>query len=129
MRVKEVIRYWLKSADEDWKSALALSERERYAHSLFFAHLTLEKTLKAYYVAKKGEHPPYTHSLLKLAELSGIHLVEEEKDFLMEVTRFNIRARYPEQKFQFYKRATKRFAEKYLGEIEEWLNWLKSEIV
>jgi HEPN domain-containing protein len=128
MDKRQTVQYYLKGAGEDWKTAVGLFEIRRYAHSLFFAHLALEKTLKAYCTHKEGTHPPYTHDLLKIANQSGLAITEQEEDFLDEVTRFNIRARYPEEKFAFYKLATRRYAQKYLEDIREWLQRLKGEI-
>ena len=36
-----------------------------------------------------------THDLLKIAERANLELSEEQKDFLDEVTTFNIKSRYP----------------------------------
>ena len=41
------IAYWLNSAREDWDAAQELVRSGRVRHGLFFAHLALEKALKA----------------------------------------------------------------------------------
>lgn len=43
---------------------------------------------------------------------------------LDEVNDFNIRSRYPEFKFRFYKKCTKRFTEKYIDRIEQLFRYL-----
>jgi hypothetical protein len=43
MAKKDKIKYWLKTADQDWKVANHLFEKEDYSYALFFGHLTIEK--------------------------------------------------------------------------------------
>lgn len=89
----------------------------------------MEKIIKAFYVLKnKNEIPPKTHNLLKLADSINIELSKEQIIFLDEVNDFNLEVRYPEYKREFYKLCTKKFAEKYFHEIEEFASWLKSQI-
>jgi len=45
--IDKQIAYWRDSANEDWAVARQLVDNSRIRHGLFFAHLTLEKTLKA----------------------------------------------------------------------------------
>ncbi len=94
--------------------------------ALFLGHLVLEKLLKAYYVRQVGMEVPYTHDLTKIAELGRLSLSEDQKDFLDEVTTFNIKARYPDYKNRFSRKATKEFAEKYMGKIKEFRLWLRA---
>lgn len=63
--------------------------------------------------------PPLTHNLLKLSEESKINLTKEEKNLLFEFNRFNIEARYPDSKFEFYKLCTKDFVKIKLEQIKE----------
>jgi len=51
---------------------------------------------------------------LKIAEKSNLLLSEEQKDSLDEMTTFNIKARYPDYKNRFYKKASKEFTEYYI---------------
>lgn len=62
---------------------------------LFFCHLALEKTIKALVVATTGDIPPRTHNLLRLAELAGAALTDENAEFLGEMMQFHIEGRYP----------------------------------
>jgi HEPN domain-containing protein len=129
MDIDRNLKYWLESAEEDWKVAGHLLEKGDYSHSLFFGHLTLEKTLKAIFVKKNRNIPPYTHRLVYLAEVGELKLTEEQTELLEVVTDFNIEARYPDEEFNFRKKCTREFAEEYLkkiGEIKEWLKqWIK----
>jgi HEPN domain-containing protein len=124
MNKKESIRYWLESAKEDWKVANHLFEKRDYSYSLFLGHLTIEKILKAIYVNRLNDTPPYTHRLIHLAEKASLELTDEQSELLETITDFNLEARYPDEKFAFKKRCTKSFTENYLKKIEGMRKWL-----
>jgi len=71
---------------------------------------------------------PYSHDLTKIAEKAGLTLTEEQKDLLDAVTAFYIRARYPDYKGKFYKKATKKFTENYIKEMKDFRQWLLKKI-
>jgi len=125
---KESINYWLKSAESDLLVAKHLFEKRDYSYCLFFGHLVLEKALKALYVKRVDINPPFKHSLPLLAQKAGLELSEEEESFLEEVTDFNLEARYPDIKFSFKKRCTKKFTENYFNKIKKFFKWLKTLI-
>jgi len=59
MSKQEYIEYWKQAADKDWVVVTNLFEKANYPHSLFFAHLVLEKLLKAHFVKdNENDHPP-----------------------------------------------------------------------
>lgn len=127
-RQKRSVQYWLESSEDDWKVANHLFEKGDYSYSLFFGHLTLEKILKAIYVYRLGETPPYTHRLVYLAESVSLTVNEEQLELLETVTDFNMEARYPDERFSFKKRCTKDFTERYLIRIKEVKEWLLQQI-
>lgn len=96
----------------------SLFRTKRYDASLFFAHIVLEKILKALVVKEIKDHAPYTHDLVQLAEISKPDLDGREIKFLNEVNDFNMDARYPEQKMEFYKICTKDYTKKYIKEVK-----------
>ncbi len=128
MDKEKVVRYWLESSKDDWTVANHLLEKEDYPYSLFFRHLTIEKILKAIYVNKIGEIPPFTHRLIYLTEKVSLNLTDEQLGLLEIITRFNMEARYPDDKFLFKKKCTKDFAEEYLIKIKEIKEWLLQKI-
>lgn len=128
MDKEKVVRYWLESSKDDWTAANHLFEKGDYPYSLFFGHLTIEKILKAIYVNKLGEIPPFTHRLIYLAEKVSLNLTEEQLELLNTITDFNIEARYPDDKFSFKEKCTKDFTEKYLMKIKEIKEWLLQKI-
>jgi HEPN domain-containing protein len=125
---KKAVQYRLESSEDDWKVANHLFEKGDYSYLLFFGHLTIEKILKAIYVDKLEEIPPYTHRLVYIAEKVHIKLTTEQLELLETVTDFNIEARYPDEKFSFKKRCTRDFTERYLTKIKEMKEWLLHKI-
>lgn len=124
---KELIDYWKKSSGLDFEAAQDLLSSKKYAHCLFFAHLSMEKILKALYVKEKNEHPPITHNLLMLVKRIGLELDEAQVEHFAEINTFNIEARYPDVKFKFYQKCTAEFAETYMKIIEDLLKWLEGK--
>ncbi|MFH1662285.1 MAG: HEPN domain-containing protein [Candidatus Falkowbacteria bacterium] len=115
--IKNIIDYWIKTSEHDYKTMVGLFKLKRYSSSLFFGHIILEKILKGLVVKETKKEAPYIHNLTKLAELAKCDLSEKEMDLLDAVNKFNIRCRYPEYKLQFYKMCTKEYTKNYLDEI------------
>ncbi|MDA2936244.1 HEPN domain-containing protein [Patescibacteria group bacterium AH-259-L05] len=116
--LKEVVQYWLTTSQHDYKTMLGLFRIKRYSDCLFYGHIVLEKILKALVVQKTKKQAPYTHNLNLLAKLTKIRFTKTDLELIKTVNRFNIRARYPDAKFEFYKVCTKAYTEKYLREIK-----------
>jgi AbiV family abortive infection protein len=125
---KEVIKYWLTASKEDFDSAEILFENKKYHHALFFCHLSIEKMLKAVIVKSTKTAPPLIHDLIRLAEKAKLPLNDSQMNELVEITTFNIEARYDDYKLSFRKKATKRFSQKYLEKTREILQWLNEHI-
>lgn len=128
MTKKEKAKYWIKSAENDWKVAGHLFEKTDYPYALFFGHLTIEKLLKALIVIKIDEPPPLTHRLTYLGQKAGVSLTSEDMELLEIITDFNIEVRYPDEKFAFYKTCTRQFTESYLQKMGEMKKWLLQQI-
>src|SRR3990172_12817951 len=93
--IDKQITYWREGAREDWAVARELLDRGRIRHGLFFAHLALEKALKALVCRRTQDIAPPIHNLVRLAEVAGVELAREQVDLLADVNAFNIEARYP----------------------------------
>ncbi len=117
MQVKQLVNYWLKTAEHDFETMKSLYKTKRYSDCLFFGHIILEKVLKALVVQKTKKEAPRIHDLTRLLALAGVNLSEAEIDLLDQVNDFNIRCRYPEYKLSFYKKCTKEYTEVYLKKI------------
>jgi len=122
MTKQEHIEYWLSTSKEDLESAFAIFNSGKYFWSLFVAQLSLEKLLKAFWVRDNDTNfPPKTHDLNKIAKETNLSFIDTDKEFLAEVSAFNIEARYPDYKKKFNERCTQDFANKYLSEIKEFI--------
>ena len=128
MTKEDKIKYWLRSAEQDWEVVRHLFEKKDYSYALFFGHLTIEKILKAIFTDKHDKTPPFSHNLVYLSEKAGLKLNEEMLELLEEISDFNLEARYPDQKFSFYKKCTMSFTKKKLYEIERIKKWLIQRI-
>lgn len=115
MTQQESIRIWLNGSKDALDTAQKLLESKKYNHSLFFLHLAIEKALKATYIQKYDNAPPYTHDLVVLAEKCSIDITEELKMEFSEISGFNVSARYEDYKYQMYKKATKEYTDTWFG--------------
>ena len=91
-------------------------------------HIVIEKLLKAYYVKTVTSNPPRIHNLLRLAEKTNLSLSDEQKDHLILIKTFNLNTRYPDYKFEFYKKCTKDFTQRNLKIIKDLRKWMKEQI-
>jgi len=97
MNKQQHIDYWLNSAEEDRLSSEVLFEKKRYLHSLFWAHLMLEKLAKALWVKNHDDDiPPKVHNIVWLLEESNVNLGDDQMAFLVKFNRFQLSARYPD---------------------------------
>ncbi len=129
VKIDKVIIYWLKIADYDIDTAKSLIRSKKYIYTLFFCHLAIEKYLKALVSKVTNSHAPYTHNLLKLAELSQSDFSKDILEFFAEVNVLNIEARYPEYKLNIYNIATNQFTRLVLKKTEEIIKCLKEMII
>lgn len=123
----KIVHYWLEGAKKSMNLANDVFAGGYNDHALFCGHLALEKLLKAKTVAVSDNHAPHSHDLLYLAGLAKIDLEIEQQQFLAEVNAFNIEGRYPEEKLEFHKKATKKFAEEWLEKINKFYLWLSKQ--
>ena len=125
MDIERVKKFWIAGSDEDWRVALGLFSLTHYSHALFYCHLSLEKLLKAVVVQETKRQSLYSHDLLILARIGKIALSQDQEEQLNEIASFNIRARYDDVKYKFYKKATKTYTEEYMKITKKLRIWLK----
>lgn len=99
-----------------------------YPQALFFAHLTLEKLLKALYIDHLNSFPPKSHNLLILVQEIGVILPEHLQEAIIEINTFNVETRYPDIKFRFYKKCSADFSLRYMKIVEEIKKWLRRKL-
>jgi HEPN domain-containing protein len=124
----DYIKYWVQIANYDLATAENLFMTGDYHWCLYIGHLSLEKLLKAVFSQNNEVTPPKTHDLVKLSKLANLKLTEEQSIFYNRVNDFNIEARYPDEKLNFYRIATKEFTEENFSRIKEEFKWIKSHL-
>jgi len=126
--IDKTVDYWVESAEYDFETGKNLLESKKFPYALFFAHLAIEKILKAIVVKNTGEHAPYTHSLVLLAKNLSIDIKDQMLDLLAEYMEFHIEARYPDEKKDFYKKCSEEFTTKKIDEMDKVYKWLKKRL-
>ncbi|MBU0510940.1 MAG: HEPN domain-containing protein [Chloroflexi bacterium] len=92
--IEKQITHWKKGAEEDWEVAHDLVNQGRIRHGLFFAHLALEKVLKAHFCKYTRDLAPRIHRLPRLAELASLTLDPVQLEILLLMSTFNFEGRY-----------------------------------
>ena len=124
MDIDKQIAYWRDSSDEDWRVAYELVELGRTRHGLFFAHLALEKMLKAHVCRATRTLAPNIHNLVRLAELASLSLTKQQRASFGRLNQYQLEGRYPSSSPIAISQ------QKALSEIEiveELLEWLKTQ--
>ncbi len=122
MNIAAQIAYWRAGSDEDIAAAASLLEKGHARHALFFAHLALEKLLKAHVCRVTQDVAPRVHDLFRLAELAGLPLSPEQATLLARFQKYCLEGRYPD----LGPPATMEEAQRGVGEAQEVRQWLKS---
>jgi len=92
------VQAWLDQVSEDLKTASALLKASRYTWCAFICQQALEKCLKAGYVKKFKEIPPYTHKLEYLCQLLELDPPEDIIETIITIDKYYIATRYPSYK-------------------------------
>lgn len=116
--INNLIKYWQKTAEHDHKTMMSLFNSKRYSDSLFYGHLALEKILKALVIKETKDHAKPIHNLVVLSKDANLLLDKVDLEFLAEMNKFNIRARYPDYKLSFYKLCTLRYTEPRIKKVK-----------
>ena len=130
MTQEEKVQYWLEIANYDLDTAEDLFKSKRWLYVAFMCHQVIEKTLKAYWSAKREDIPPYIHNPKRLAEGCGLYeqLSEEQKDFINAISTYNIQARYPEYKEQLTRELTASTCRYLIDTTKELQSWIKQKL-
>jgi HEPN domain-containing protein len=119
------INYWRRGSEEDWEVAVKLVTDGKSRHGLFFAHLALEKAIKALVCRHTRDVPPRIHSLTRLAELAGLAPDDRQANVLADMNQFSLEGRYPEF---FTPEPSPQEATEYLTRSQEVLTWLTQQL-
>ena len=94
--IAKQVEHWRDGAREEWQVAGELLEKGRVRHALFFAHLALEKALKAHVCRHTADLAPRTHNLVRLADAAGLDVPPTIRDVLGGMNEFVLTGRYPD---------------------------------
>lgn len=127
---EKTIHNWLSQSEYDIQTAFAMLKSKRFLYVAFMCQQAVEKLLKAIYIQKKGETPPYIHNLIRLTFQCDINqlIPESLTDFLIELNTYYIEARYTEDIQELTKVINKAKAESIYQYTLELIEWLKKNI-
>ena len=94
MTREEKVQYWIDIADYDLETAEAMYNTGRWLYVAFMCHQVIEKTLKAYWTAKRDDDPPYIHEENNTSAQTGASGCAETL-FSRSLRRFCIAFSYP----------------------------------
>ena len=125
MDVGKQIDYWKTGSGEDFAAAESLLEKGHLRHGLFFAHLAVEKMLKAHVTRQTNDVPPRIRNLIRLAEMAGLSVDPEQTNFLRSFDLYQLEGRYPDSTQVLIDLDAAREKLALAGEI---LKWLKAQL-
>lgn len=123
--INKQIGFWREGATEDWEVASDLVNKNRVRHGLFFAHLALEKALKAHVCIVTQDLAPRLHNLVRLSEIADLSLNSGQLDVLAEMNAFNIEGRYPDT---LSPPPNKKQALEYIAKSKKVFQWLIGQL-
>lgn len=121
------VRSWLEKHREDLKAAKAMLDARRYLWCAFICQQAIEKCLKAGYVKKYRQIPPYIHKLERLCEELKLSVPEDILKAMIDIDKYYVSARYPAYKESVGIKSFKK-AEDVFTKTKEILKWLKGEL-
>jgi len=121
MNIQNQIEYWINGAKDDMLTAEILIEKNRLLHGLFFAHLVIEKAIKAHVVKTTKEIASKSHNLILLSEKAKIEFENDNDIFLGILMKYQLQGRYPDYNPQI---PSKEKVQEYLIKTKELLEWL-----
>jgi HEPN domain-containing protein len=120
MTKEQHIDHWVNSAQYDWTGTESAFDTGNYVHSLFWAHLVLEKLAKAHWVKTHLENiPSRVHNVVWLLKEANVNLGQEMMDFVENFNEFQLAGRYPEYIDNIYTKCTKEFTHDKLENVKE----------
>jgi HEPN domain-containing protein len=121
-------RRWRDSALSELKPAHDLMATGNPRQALFWAHLALEKILKAHVVQQTHQHAPFTHALPRLAMLAGLDFSELQYSMLDELNAYQVETRYGDTTSDSMIVADSQYAQQMLDAVEEMVQWLARKL-
>jgi HEPN domain-containing protein len=127
---EKIFQNWMSLSDYDIVTAKVMLDTKRYLYVAFMCQQAVEKMLKACFVKEHQTPPPYTHSLVRIAEkLSLFNNIDQDRQQNLELLNsYYITSRYSEDFDEFSKAITPENAKRLFDFTEGFLQWLKSQI-
>lgn len=119
------VAHWIGTAKEDLLAAESLLQKRLSVQAAFFAELAVEKALKALVVARTRTIPPFTHDLLRLSALTGLHMPPDRLRRLAAMQRYAIEGRYPDV---LKKKIPLEEVSDLLRQAKEEVEWLSNQL-
>ena len=126
MDIDKQVEYWREGSREDLQAARLLVDGGKDRHGLFFAHLALEKLIKAHVCRKTRTIAPRIHNLVRLVEMTELAPNPCQRDILADMNAFSIEGRYPGLSLEAL---SPEEAASYLARAEEAYGWLMRELL
>lgn len=79
---------------EEIDTARILIEKRKFWQGMFFVHLALEKAMKSRVIGRSKNDAPKIHNLVRLAELAGLDMTEQQEEELGEFNKYCTQGRY-----------------------------------
>jgi len=102
-----------------------LAEGRFWSEALYFMHLVVEKAIKAHVVKATKETPPYIHNLIRLAELAGLPLSQNQLKLCVTLNEYQRTARYADVCLQ---EPSDEDGTRLLSDAKELQEWLLSTL-
>ena len=127
----EKIDYWIEISNYDLETAEAMLATKRLLYVGFMCHQVIEKILKAVFVMNCSAVPPFTHSLIDLAQKSNVYggFSTDQKDLIDILQPLNIRARYPTYKDKLFQSLNYENCQIILSNTKALAKWIQTELL
>ncbi len=124
-----LVQYWITEAYEDISTAYFLKRKgNKKLESAFFAHLSVEKTLKALVAQYTQYRPPKIHNLVELTRRANLEINMDQKNFLLMLAAYEIDGRYPEERQTLLSRTPVHRFDEILEKASEMIQWCTQQI-
>lgn len=126
----KIVNNWIALADYDLDTADAMFRAGRYLYVAFCCQQAIEKLLKAIYVRRTNQTPPYSHSLMRLAEAAAVKdsLDGSQHKFLEELNSYYIENRYTEELASLAEKVSVEKTEMINHKTKDFAGWLKDQL-
>jgi len=123
--MKDKTKIWVSISDKDLEVAKSLFKKKYYSYSVFMAHQSLEKILKALIQEITEKIPLYTHDFASLIKQSKIDFPINTKKTILRLSPHYFATRYPEDIIKIIKQYNLQFTKKFIKDTEEIILWVK----